>query len=43
MNQYILGSNLGQGAYAQVKSAIHKETGKMVAIKIYDKFKLGQN
>jgi len=43
INQYILSSNLGAGAYAQVKSAIHKETGMQVAIKIYDKFKLHAN
>ena len=43
INQYIIGTNLGQGAYAQVKSAIHKETGMQVAIKIYDKFKLHAN
>jgi serine/threonine protein kinase len=41
--QYSLGSNLGQGAYAQVKQAYHKETGLNVAIKIYDKFKLSAN
>lgn len=43
INQYILGSNLGQGNYAQVKSAIHKDTGFKVAIKIYDKLKLHSN
>lgn len=41
--QYTLGSNLGQGAYAQVKQAVHKDTGMNVAIKIYDKFKLSAN
>ena len=41
--QYSLGPNLGQGAYAQVKQAYHKETGLNVAIKIYDKFKLSAN
>lgn len=40
INQYSLCSNLGQGAYAQVKSAVHKDTGLRVAIKVYDKYKL---
>jgi MAP/microtubule affinity-regulating kinase len=31
---------IGQGAYAVVKEATHKKTGKKVAIKIYDKYKL---
>lgn len=43
INQYALGANLGQGNYAQVKSAVHKDTGFRVAIKIYDKLKLHQN
>jgi len=34
---------LGQGAYAQVKNAVHKDTGMNVAIKIYDKYKLHSN
>ena len=34
---------LGQGAYASVKQATHKECGMVVAIKIYDKFKLSSN
>lgn len=34
---------LGQGAYASVKQATHKESGMVVAIKIYDKFKLSSN
>jgi len=38
-----MGKTLGQGNYASVKSAIHKETGFEVAIKIYDKYKLYSN
>ena len=34
---------LGQGAYASDKQATHKESGMVVAIKIYDKFKLSSN
>lgn len=34
---------LGQGAYAQVKLAQHKETKQRVAIKIYPKFKLNDS
>lgn len=37
---YKVGKHLGAGAYALVKQAIHKPTGMLVAIKIYDKVKL---
>ena len=40
---YQQGVNLGQGAYATVKQATHKESGMVIAIKIYDKFKLSSN
>lgn len=43
MSEYVLGSNLGSGAYAIVKQAIHKETGMQLAIKVYEKFKLHSN
>lgn len=43
VNQYVLGTNLGSGNYAQVRSAIHRDTNFVVAIKIYDKYKLSQN
>jgi serine/threonine protein kinase len=43
VTEYQLGSLLGQGNYAQVKQAVHKATGMVVAIKIYDKFKLTSN
>ena len=34
---------LGQGAYAMVREAVHLQTGYLVAIKIYDKYKLISN
>ena len=37
---YIIGKQVGQGAYATVRLAIHKRTGKKVAIKIYEKSRL---
>jgi serine/threonine protein kinase len=38
-----MGPTLGQGAYATVKQATHKQSNMIVAIKIYDKFKLSSN
>ena len=40
VGEYTIGRQVGQGAYAQVKEAIHKSTGKKYAIKIYEKFRL---
>lgn len=40
LTDYQVGSTLGQGAYAVVKQATHKQSGMVVAIKIYDKYKL---
>jgi serine/threonine protein kinase len=40
LSEYQLIRNIGQGAYAQVKLAQHKQTKQKVAIKIYPKFKL---
>lgn len=37
---YIVGKQIGQGAYATVRFGLHKVTGRKVAIKIYEKFKL---
>ena len=34
---------LGQGAYAMVREAVHTATGFVVAVKIYDKYKLNTN
>ena len=43
VGEYRMGKLLGQGAYAMVREAVHIETGFMVAMKIYDKYKLHQN
>lgn len=40
IGDYQIGKHLGVGAYASVKQAIHKPTGMLTAIKIYEKFKL---
>eukprot|EP00742_Colponemidia_sp_Colp-10_P002286 GILJ01002440.1.p1 GENE.GILJ01002440.1~~GILJ01002440.1.p1 ORF type:complete len:691 (+),score=87.38 GILJ01002440.1:103-2175(+) len=40
MDDYILGKQIGQGAYAVVRFGLHKSSGKKVAIKIYEKYKL---
>ena len=40
ISEYRFGKVLGQGAYAIVKEAQHKETGYNVAVKVYDKYKL---
>jgi len=40
---YHLSTLLGSGNYASVKKATHKASGFVVAIKIYDKFKLSAN
>jgi len=41
--EYSLLGYLGNGSYAQVRQAVHKATGFMVAIKTYDKLKLNEN
>lgn len=40
LSDYKMGKMLGQGAYAMVREALHIESGHVVAIKIYDKYKL---
>lgn len=39
-SDYRVGRHLGAGAYAQVKQVVHKSTGLVLAIKVYEKFKL---
>jgi serine/threonine protein kinase len=43
ITDYRLGRHLGAGAYASVKKATHKLTGMVLAIKVYEKFKLMEN
>lgn len=40
LEDYIIGKQIGQGAYATVAFGLHKESSRKVAIKIYDKYKL---
>lgn len=43
INNYIIGKDIGKGAYAVVKLAIHKATGQKFAVKIYDKKKFSEH
>jgi MAP/microtubule affinity-regulating kinase len=43
IKNYDIGSQLGSGAYATVKSSVNKTTGQTVAIKIYEKYKLASS
>ena len=40
ISDYTIGNQIGQGAYAVVKNATHKSTGRKVAIKVYEKYKI---
>ena len=40
IEDYSIGKEIGKGAYAIVKCAIHRPTNKKFAIKIYEKVKL---
>lgn len=40
VSDYLIGKEIGKGAYAVVKQAVHKQSGTKLAIKIYEKFKL---
>lgn len=40
IGDFKIGKHLGAGSYASVKQAIHRATGMLTAIKIYDKYKL---
>jgi serine/threonine protein kinase len=37
---YHFGKEIGKGAYAIVREAVHRQSGERVAIKQYDRFKL---
>lgn len=43
IKNYEIKVQLGSGAYAAVKSSVHKTTGQIVAIKIYEKYKLASS
>lgn len=38
--EYAVGKQIGQGAYASVRVALHRSTNVKVAIKIYEKVKI---
>ena len=40
LDDYIIGKQIGQGAYAVVRVGLHKPTNRKVAMKIYKKYKL---
>ena len=40
MSDYIIGKQIGQGAYAVVRIGMHKKLNKKVALKIYEKEKI---
>ena len=40
LDDYIIGKQIGQGAYAVVRIGLHKPSNQKVAMKIYKKYKL---
>ncbi len=40
LEDYVIGKQIGQGAYALVFIGMHKKSGKKVALKIYEKEKM---
>lgn len=40
IEDYIIGKEIGKGAYAVVKTSVHRPTQGKVAIKVYEKIKL---
>merc|ERR1719183_2791613 len=40
IEDYAIGKQIGQGAYATVAFGLHKETNRKVAVKTYEKYKL---
>jgi len=43
IEDYEMGDLLGKGAYGEVYHALHKETGKNYAIKVYDRYQMSQD
>ncbi len=43
ISDYSIGNQIGQGAYAVVKQGFHKQTGRKVAIKIYEKYRIADS
>jgi len=43
ISDYNMGGQIGQGAYGVVKSGVHKPTGRKVAIKVYEKYKIADS
>ena len=40
LDEYIIGKQIGQGAYAVERVGLHKSSNRKVAMKIYKKYKL---
>ena len=40
MDEYVIGKQIGQGAYATVFIGLHKPSNRKVALKIYEKEKM---
>jgi len=40
LDDYIIGKQIGQGAYAVVRVGLHKPSNRKIAMKIYKKYKL---
>lgn len=43
IEEYVIGKEIGKGAYASVKCSSHKSTNTKVAIKVYEKLKLNDS
>jgi len=42
LDDYVIGREIGKGAYAVVRLGLHKKENKKVALKIYEKSKMGE-
>ena len=40
LDDYVIGKQIGQGAYACVRIGLHRPTNRKVAMKVYKKYKL---